>query len=231
LQIIVGKKKSEPPRWVARWQINQSFSDSPLSTSHCRLCLLLAPWPFFGIQFGRAFRGITLGLEFSGFVLIDLNPTGPLGWDIGFSKNGFDGAFRHASFAVDAIYVVNVEHHVILVETLHRADHAAVRVFTIVTRLTNGVRHVRSFQGNLIPIRASTALVFSSYLSKSTKASGSLRSKMAATESQQGSNLLGHDRLQLCESYAELGQTVMTIWPGAGASQGGLQHYWLKVDR
>src|SRR5262249_20061593 len=56
-------------------------------------------------------------------------------------EDRFHRALRDTRFAVDAIDGVNVQHHVVLVETLYRADNGAVGVLAIVARLADGVSH------------------------------------------------------------------------------------------
>ena len=49
--------------------------------------------------------------------------------------------YSSVRFAVDAVVRVDVEHRVVLVEALHRADDAAVGVFALVAAFGDDVRH------------------------------------------------------------------------------------------
>src|SRR5262249_44986031 len=67
------------------------------------------------------FRDVPLAaglLERSGLFGIELRVVRPLGRDIGLGEDGFHGAFRHAGFTVDAVNRIDVQHHVVLIETL-----------------------------------------------------------------------------------------------------------------
>ncbi len=79
--------------------------------------------------------------QLRGFVRVQLNVALPLGGRVRLAEDGLDRAFRHARFAVDAVGRVDVEHHVVLVETFHRADDAAVGVLAVVTGFADGMRH------------------------------------------------------------------------------------------
>src|SRR5688500_17877667 len=91
--------------------------------------------------FGDACAG---GLEFGGLVGVELREGGPLSGDVGLGEDGLDGALRHTGLTVDAVGGVDVEHLFIDVEALDGADGHAIGVLTIVTGLTDGVRHDKS---------------------------------------------------------------------------------------
>src|SRR5207249_6131845 len=65
----------------------------------------------------------------------------PLRRHVYFREDRFDRALGHTSLAVDAIIRSDVQHHVVLVEALHRADRDAVGILAIVTWLANSVSH------------------------------------------------------------------------------------------
>lgn len=67
--------------------------------------------------------------------------------DIGLCENCLDGAFGHASLAINAVRRVNIDHLIVHVETLNRANRNAIGVATIMTRLGNNMRHgINSFR-------------------------------------------------------------------------------------
>jgi hypothetical protein len=93
--------------------------------------LLLRDVPFVGsLERGRTF-GVTLN------VLL------PFAGNVGFGIDRLHGAFRHASLAVNAIHRVNVEHHLVLPEALHRADDNAIGIFAIPARSADEESPVR----------------------------------------------------------------------------------------
>jgi hypothetical protein len=57
-------------------------------------------------------------------------------------EDGLDGAFGHASFAVDALVGVNVEDLFAFVKALDGADDNAIGVLAAEARLANNVGHV-----------------------------------------------------------------------------------------
>lgn len=95
---------------------------------------------------------LLISLELGSPFGVELNETGPLSRRIGFSKDGFYGAFRHASFAVDAINGVNVKHPLILPEAFHRADDYAIGVLAIMTVGSDDVSH--GFLKQNLPIQS-----------------------------------------------------------------------------
>src|SRR5262249_59175726 len=105
------------------------------------LRFLLAVRPFLGILFSGDVAFAADGLELGTFVGVYLRPVGPLGRHIGLDEDRFDGALRHARLAIDAIYRVDVQHHVILIKALDRTDDTAVGVLTVIARFANDVRH------------------------------------------------------------------------------------------
>ena len=57
-------------------------------------------------------------------------------------ENGFNGAFRDSSFAIDALLRVDVEHLFALIKALDRANNYAIGVSATNTGLGNNVGHV-----------------------------------------------------------------------------------------
>src|SRR4029450_13384446 len=105
-------------------------SDWSLVSGHwsrrLRRLFLLALRPFLGVLLlgDLAARG----LERGGLLGVDGGPVGPLAGHVGLGEDGLDRALRHARLAVDAVGRVDVQHLLVLVETLHRADGYAVGV-------------------------------------------------------------------------------------------------------
>jgi hypothetical protein len=60
-------------------------------------------------------------------------------------EDRFNGTFRDAGFAIDALVRMNVQHRLPLVETLHGANHHAVGVFAVEARFGNNVGHSDPF--------------------------------------------------------------------------------------
>ena len=56
-------------------------------------------------------------------------------------EDRFDGAFRHASFAIDALIRMNVQHLLTFIKTFNRADDDAIGVFAAKARLGNYMSH------------------------------------------------------------------------------------------
>src|SRR5262249_32124808 len=54
-------------------------------------------------------------------------------------------ALRDARLAIDAVHRVDVQHHVVLIKALHRADDTAIGVLAIVTRFADSVSHKEKF--------------------------------------------------------------------------------------
>jgi hypothetical protein len=59
-------------------------------------------------------------------------------------EDRLDGAFRHAGFAVNALFRMDVEHRLPLVEALDGADDDAVSVFAVEAGLGDDMRHLGS---------------------------------------------------------------------------------------
>jgi hypothetical protein len=76
-----------------------------------------------------------------GFGGVELQIALPLIRQIVLVKDCFDRAFGHTRFAVDALFRVDVQHLVTLVETLYGANDHAISVFASRARLGNDVRH------------------------------------------------------------------------------------------
>jgi hypothetical protein len=74
-------------------------------------------------------------------VSIDLDVTGPFFGHFIFVENRFDRAFRHASFAIDALIGVDVEHRVAFVKALDWANDNAIGVAATITRLGDNMSH------------------------------------------------------------------------------------------
>src|SRR5690606_31894110 len=70
---------------------------------------------------------------------------GPFARQVVFVENGLDRTFRDASFAVDALFRMDVEHRFAFVEALNRAHDHTIGVLTVETRLGNNVGHSASF--------------------------------------------------------------------------------------
>lgn len=73
---------------------------------------------------------------------VHLNVVFPFGGHVVLVKNGFDGAFRDASFAIDALLGVDVEHLFALIKALDRANNYAIGVSATNTGLGNNVGHI-----------------------------------------------------------------------------------------
>ncbi len=86
------------------------------------------------LLFGNHFR-------FRCHVRVHLNVVFPFGGHVVLVKNGFHGAFRDASFAVDALFGVDVEHLFALIKALDRANNYAIGVSATNTGLGNNVGH------------------------------------------------------------------------------------------
>src|SRR5262245_8135939 len=113
---------------------------SRCSRSGAKRLFLLALGPFLGILF-LCDMALARGLEGGRALGIHRSKAGPLGGNVRFDEDGFDRAFRDASFAVDAVDRVDIKHLFVLIEALYRANDHAVGVFAIVARLANGVSH------------------------------------------------------------------------------------------
>ena len=83
-------------------------------------------------------------LEGCRFLRVQRRKLRPLRRDIGLGIDRLDGAFRNTRLTIDAVDRVDVEHRLVLVETLYGADDYAIGVLAIVARLANGVSHARS---------------------------------------------------------------------------------------
>src|SRR5262245_33934094 len=104
---------------------------------------LLAVRPFLGgLLFGDV-GGSAGGLQRGGPLRVELDVARPLGRGVRLGVDGLDRALRDARLAVDAVLRVDVEHHLVLVEALYRADDAAVGVLTVVARRGDDVSHDR----------------------------------------------------------------------------------------
>src|SRR5262249_29959256 len=80
-------------------------------------------------------------LQRGGLLGVQRREAGPLGRHVGLGEDGLDGALRHARLAVDAVGRVDVEHLLVLVEALDRANGNAIGVLAVVAGLANGVGH------------------------------------------------------------------------------------------
>src|SRR5262249_38322890 len=76
----------------------------------------------------RSSRGLLLGdaRQLSGHLRVEGDVVTPRLGDGRLVEDGPDGALRDAGLAVDAVYRVDVQHLLALVEALHRADRDAV---------------------------------------------------------------------------------------------------------
>src|SRR5262249_40413627 len=102
--------------------------------------LLLALGAFLGVGL-LGDLALAAVLEGGGALGVEGGEAGPLGRHVGLGEDGLDGALRHARLAVDAVGRVDVEHLLVLVEALHRADRDAVGVLAVVAGLADGVGH------------------------------------------------------------------------------------------
>src|SRR5262249_5597013 len=80
-------------------------------------------------------------LESSRALRVERRKVRPLRRHIGLGEDRFDRTLRNACLAVDAIIRIDVKHHVVLVETLHRADCDTIGILAVMTRLANSVSH------------------------------------------------------------------------------------------
>ena len=99
---------------------------------------------------GRTYAGVTVDLPFERLAIgqqlagvVDPLPGSHLILEghFLFREDGFVRALGHARLAVDALFRVDVEHLVVLVEAFDRTDGDAVGVLAIVTGLANNMRH------------------------------------------------------------------------------------------
>jgi hypothetical protein len=102
------------------------------------LALGLAAWAFFGVLL---IGDVAITFQFGGAFFIDLDIALPLCRDVVFRVNGFDRALGDAGFAVDAVIGVNVEHRIVLIEALDRANNATISVLAIVASFGDDVGH------------------------------------------------------------------------------------------
>src|SRR5581483_9878350 len=114
-------------------------------SSFFSLGFLLALRPFLRVLLFGDMAFATGFFQRCGLLSIELSVLGPLSRDIGFGEDGFYRTLGHACLAIDAIHGVDVEHHVVLIEALDRADDDAIGVLAIVTGFATGVSHARSF--------------------------------------------------------------------------------------
>lgn len=110
-----------------------------------RLCFLFALRAFLSVFLFRDVAFAAGWLELGAFFGILGGPFGPLRWDIGLGENRFHRAFRDTCLAVNAIDRIDIQHFVVLVEALHRANDAAIGVLAVETGFANRVSHVQSF--------------------------------------------------------------------------------------
>ena len=103
--------------------------------------LLLAPRAFFGVVLLGDVGLPALSLEDGGFLGVQRRVMRPLRRHVGFRKDRLHRALRHARLAVDAVLRIDVQHHIVLIEALDRADGHAIGVLAIVTRFANSMRH------------------------------------------------------------------------------------------
>src|SRR5207245_7812979 len=108
---------------------------------HPTTLFLLALRPFFGILLFGDVRFTARFLQYGRFLGVQRSELRPLRRDIGFGVDRFYRALRDTGFAIDTIDRVDVEHYVVLVETLYGTNHHTIGVLAIVARLANGVRH------------------------------------------------------------------------------------------
>src|SRR6516162_10117342 len=100
--------------------------------------LLLAGWPFLRV---RLLGDMASFLEGSRLLGVHWGVVGPLTGDVGLGEDRFHGTFGHTRLAVYAIVRIDIEHHVVLVEALHRTNRHAIGVLAVVARLANCVSH------------------------------------------------------------------------------------------
>jgi hypothetical protein len=72
---------------------------------------------------------------------VELNVALPFFWHVIFMENCFDWALRHAGFAVNAFFGMDIEHLIALVEAFHGANHDAIGVFASRARLGDDMCH------------------------------------------------------------------------------------------
>jgi hypothetical protein len=81
------------------------------------------------------------GFKNLGSIRVKLNKAFPLARNAGFGKDSLNRTFRNASFAIDAICWVDINHLVIHVETFHRANSYTISVFTVIAGLGYNMSH------------------------------------------------------------------------------------------
>src|SRR5829696_4081578 len=106
----------------------------------------LTPDPLLLLTAGPLLRGLLFGdvagvLEGGRLLGVQLHVAGPLGRGVGLGEDGLDRALGDARLAVDAVVRVDVQHHLVLVEALHRTDDTAVGVLAVVTGGGDDVSH------------------------------------------------------------------------------------------
>src|SRR5262245_29777188 len=72
---------------------------------------------------------------------VELHELRPPRRHVGVVEDRLDRAFGYARFAVDAIVGVDIQHHVVLIEAVARANDDAVGVLAILARLANDKCH------------------------------------------------------------------------------------------
>src|SRR4030095_16615423 len=103
--------------------------------------LLLAVRPFLGGLLLGDVGGTAGGLQRGGALRVELDVARPLCRRVRLREDRLDRALRDARLAVDAVFRVDVEHHLVLVEALYRADDATVGVLAVVTGRGDDVGH------------------------------------------------------------------------------------------
>src|SRR5205814_10040034 len=91
------------------------------------------------VDHGQAYRLVGVGLD----------PVFLVVRQLGLVEDGFDGAFRHARSAIDALVGIDVEHFGVAVEAVHRADGDTVSETATLAIVGYDERHGSG--GSLVP--------------------------------------------------------------------------------
>ena len=148
----LNEQNAKHARWIQRGESESGESECSERTVRCRIRRLVEfrprrSLPFF-LQSGPSLASCfsvmwpsPAALSAADFVGVQRRVARPLRRHVGLGEDRLDRAFRHARLAVDAVDRVDVQHHVVLVEALDRADGHAIGVLAVVARFANGVRH------------------------------------------------------------------------------------------
>jgi hypothetical protein len=134
-----------PNRWLKPLHVLEPIKGRRHGES-TRLTPIATPRPQCGILPLRYMPAV--GFQFSDAFRVQLNEARPGEGHARVVKNRLNGAFRHAGFAVDAVFRIDVEHLSIFVEALAGAHYYTIGVLAVPTRFADDKRHVHSpFEG------------------------------------------------------------------------------------